>query len=179
MLNRFIQILKKIDWRYLVVSACLLAASATVYVFKNESILMVKAFFDIKDLDLFAGGVATIFTLTQRIKTRKLTFNKSMSFNEFRIPLEDGLSFIGNPITLVCAISLAKGVFLYSNEYFPKFTNVEIAFIGLVSAYLFFISVMELLSNMKETLIITTQGKQELKAVPENEVKNEVPKPLH
>jgi hypothetical protein len=173
-----VEIVRTVDWKYLLISVLLLSASAIAYINRAESLLMVKRFFDIEDLDLFAGGVSTIFTLTHRIKKRKLTFNGSMSFTEFRVPLEDGLSFIGNPITLVCAISLAKGVFLYSSEYFPKFTAVEIGFIGLVSAYLFFISVMELLINMKETWIMT-QSKQELKAVPEGQVKSQVPPPLH
>lgn len=172
-------ILGRIDWKYLLISLLLLLTSAIVYIFREECLNMVQWFFDIEDLNIFAGGVATIFTLTQKIKTRKLNFRKSMSFSEFRVPLEDGFSFIGNPITLVCAISLAKGALLYSEKYFPEFTPIEVTFIGLVAAYLLFISIMELLSNIKETLVITIQGKQELKAVPVDEAQKETPKPLH
>lgn len=175
MLSIFRNFWRKLDWLWIVVSVCLLAGSVFVYSNREETFLMVKFVFDLKGLEVFAGGIATIFTLTQKIKTRKLSFKKAMSFHEFRLPVEDGLSFIGNPVTLVFAITLSKGSFLYPTEYFPKFSELEIAFIGLVSAYLLFISIMELWTNIKVTCTISSQ---EMTAIPADGAKGEVPKPL-
>ena len=104
-----------------------------------------------------------------------------MSFNEFRIPLEDILSFIGNPVTLVCSMSLAKGLFLQTSErimYFPFFQSVELGFIALVTSYLFFISMMELIRNVRETITKKASSKTEVTAIPPSEVTQQVPSPV-
>lgn len=172
----------KIDWKFTVIAGCLLAFSALVYLFQDETIYLVAAFFRIKDLDLFAGVLATVFTLTHKIKRRKFRFSTTMSFTDFKVPLEDIFSFIGNPITLVCSISLAKGLFLQATQgpkYFPYFKDFEIGFIFLVTTYLLFISVMDLQRNMKDTLVLSIENKSKVTALPKDQVKEDVPDPLH
>jgi len=171
---------KQFDWKYIGLAALLSAGSITSYVFRGEILIGLQNFLEIENLNYFAGGIATIFMLTHKIKTRKFKFSASMSFNEFRIPVEDILSFIGNPITLVCSISLAKGIFLQtanSVQYFPFFQSLELSFIGLVTAYLIFISVMELLINIKETVLVGSSKAEQPTAIPEGEINIKAPKP--
>ncbi|MCU0422805.1 MAG: hypothetical protein MUC81_08350 [Bacteroidia bacterium] len=171
---------KQLDWKYVGLAALLFAGAINSYVFRSQILIGLKNFFETENLNYFAGGIATIFMLTHKIKMRKFKFSASMSFNEFRIPVEDILSFIGNPITLVCSISLAKGLFLQtadSVQYFPFFQSLELTFIGLVTAYLIFISVMELLNNIKETILNGTSKTEQPTAIPEKEITKEAPKP--
>src|SRR5690606_18094912 len=137
--------LKRLDWKYIGVAVLLLTGAIISYVCRSEILIGLKNFFEIENLNYFAGGISTIFMLTHKIKMRKFNFSASMSFNEFIISVEDILSFIGNPITLVCSMSLAKGLFLQTTDnvqYFPFFKSIELTFIGLITAYLIFISLM-------------------------------------
>lgn len=98
-----------------------------------------------------------------------------MSFNEFRIPVEDILSFVGNPITLVCSVSLAKGLFLQTTHdinYFPFFQSLELNFIGLVTVYLFFVAIMDLRKVFVETFINGDSKTEDPIPIPESEIAN-------
>lgn len=170
---------RRLDWKYIGVVILLFSVSVTSYVFHTDIIISLKNFFEIKNLNYFVGVIATIFMLTHKIKMRKIKFSASMSFNEFRTPVEDILSFIGNPITLVCSISLAKGLFFQiadDIQYFPFFQSLELTFIFIVTAYLIFISLMELLNNIKETLLNGVSKTEEPIPIPENEISKEIPK---
>lgn len=177
-----IRFLQNFDWKYGLLAAFLFTCSAAAYFYNREMLLYTKMLFELDGLNFFAGALATVFTLTYKIKTRTFRFSPSMSFNEFRIPVEDILSFFGNPVTLVCSLSLAKGLFLQTSEntmYFPFFQSVELSFIGLVTSYLSFLSIMELQRNIRETLTKKTVGKSEVIAIPESEVTQVVPTPLN
>lgn len=171
---------KQLDWKYIGLATVLITGTIISYVLRSQILFGLKYFFELENLNYFAGGFSIIFMLTHKIKMRKFKFSASMSFNEFRIPVEDILSFIGNPITLVCSFSLAKGIFLQtadSIQYFPFFQSLELTFIGLVTAYLIFISVMELLNNIKETILNGTSKTEQPTAIPEKEITKEAPKP--
>jgi len=149
--------IKKLDWKYIGLVIFFFALLISTKVYSDLIMKNIKSFFEIEYLNLFAGGISTVFMFTHKIKTQKLKFNSTMSFHEFRIPFEDILSFIGNPITLICSISLAKGLFMQTSEdiqYFPFFQSIELSFIGAVTAYLIYISVMELVVNIKETILL-------------------------
>lgn len=173
-------IFKNIDWKYTVLIIVLVLLGFFGHLFRTEILEGLKAFFELKELTLFAGGLAIIFTITHKLKTKKIRFNSSMSFNEFRRPFEEVLSFLSNPVTIVCSISLAKGLFLQTTngvKYFPLFGTMELTFVGLVTAYLLYISVMELIRNMKETMLQVSISEKKARAIPENEVKEKVPEP--
>jgi hypothetical protein len=174
--------LKDFDWKYFLLTIFLFGCSGSAYFFSANILQMLKGFFEIKDLNIFAGAIATIFTLTYKIKTRSFRFSPSMSFSEFRVPVEDILSFIGNPVTLVCAISLAKGLFLQTSEdikYFPFFQTLELSFIAVVTSYLFFLSVMELLKNVNETLFKKSASRSIVTAIPEGQMTDAIPNPVN
>ena len=173
------KVLKDIDLKYSGLAIFLCVVSYLTYLFNSEVLNCIKLIFEFKDLDLFAGGLATILTLTNKIKHRKIKFSSNMTFNDFRIPLEDVLSFIGNPITLVCAISLAKGIFLQASEnvqYFPLYRGFDIAFIGLVTAYLFFFFLMELIMNVRGIMFSKLNKSEKITPIPESEAPSEIPK---
>ncbi|MEI9918947.1 MAG: hypothetical protein WDO14_09120 [Bacteroidota bacterium] len=179
--------LNRIDWKYVWIILGLSFASALTYKFSGEIITAIKTFFEIRDLNIIAGGIAAIITITHKIKKRRLKFSPSMSFTAFRIPIEDLMSFVGNPITLVCSISLAKGVFYQawgdetwgSVYYFPHFKGWEVTFIGIVTAYLFFISLMDLLRHVKETLLRNAVVEEHVTPISDSDVIGEIPKPLN
>ena len=108
---------KKADLKYIFLVLFLLVSAGLADVFHNLIIHWIRNFFEFSELNLYAGGLATIITILHKIKTRKFIFSPTMSFNDFKIPLEELLSFISNPITLVCSLSLAKGLFLQISEH--------------------------------------------------------------
>jgi hypothetical protein len=145
---------KNWDWKYILVFALMLVSVVLMFTFKNQILYFFKSVFSFKYLTHIAGFVAAALTIIHKIKTQDIKLNPNMSFNDFRVPVEDILSFVGNPITLVCSISLAKGIFLqyfYNDQYFPFFDSIELTFIGLVTAYLFYLSLMELKTNFIES----------------------------
>jgi hypothetical protein len=104
------------------------------------------------------------------MKTRKYDFSPSMSFSQFKIPFEDFFS----PITVVCSLSLAKGLFLQTSEnapYFPLFHGIDFIFIWIVTVYLLFISTMEFAIHVKEIIIIPEGNSVEVNAITEEEFK--------
>jgi hypothetical protein len=171
---------KNWDWKYIGVAILLSVVLIASYILRSEIFIWLKNFFEFENLNFWVGGVATILMLTHKIKTRKFKFSATMSFNEFRIPVEDILSFVGNPITLVCSVSLAKGLFLQITDdikYFPFFKNLELTFIGLVTAYLFFLAIMDLRKIFIETFVNGDLKTEEPMPIPENEINKEIPKP--
>lgn len=172
--------LKNWDWKYIGVAVLLTVGVIASYIFRSAIFVWLKTFFELENLNFWVGGAATILMVTHKIKTRKFKFSATMSFNEFRIPVEDILSFIGNPITLVCSVSLAKGLFLQTTDdikYFPFFQSLELTFIGLVTAYLFFVAIMDLRKVFVETFINGDSKTEEPKPIPESEINKETPKP--
>ncbi len=146
---------KSFDWKYIGLFVLLCLATLSAYIFKAQLIYSLRCFFQFPGLNLLAGSIATIITVTHKIKTRQFTFSPTMSFNEFKIPVEALLSFISNPITIVCALSLAKGLFLQTSEdvaYFPFFNGIEMIFVAIITAYLLFISIMELAKHFMEII---------------------------
>lgn len=162
---------KNLDWKYIGLALLLALSVILIFMFNGQILVFFKSIFSFKYLNHIAGGTAAIFTILHKIKTKNLKLNPNMSFNEFRVPVEDILSFVGNPVTLVCSISLAKGIFLqyfYDNKYFPFFESIELTFIGLVTAYLFYISLMELITNVKEAFTKNIIDTPKPSVVPQN-----------
>ncbi|HLG34761.1 MAG TPA: hypothetical protein VI757_07780 [Bacteroidia bacterium] len=172
---------RNFDWKYIFIALLLLAGYVYSVIYHKEILIGIKYFFNLPFLNLSAGAVAAIFTMLHKIKTRKITLNYKMSFNEFRGTTADIISFIESPITIVCSLALAKGLFLQYTEgilFFPKFNQVEFYFIGLVTFYLSLTSIMELLNNIKETCFSKQVSPISLIAVAEKDVKEkQIPPP--
>lgn len=157
---------KNWDWKWISLALSFCAAAYLAYRFQWYIFQAFRSFFEFPQLNLCAGGLSVILTTVHKIKMRKLSFTTGMSFSEFRIPVQGVLSFISNPITLVGSLSLAKGLFLQFYEhqqFFPFFDTGELGFVAVVTAYLLFISFMELKKYFRESFT-RAEGKM---AVPE------------
>lgn len=146
---------KVLDWNYILLILSLCLASIASYVWSDTIMSGIRSFFQFPLLTLIAGAFSTIVTLCHKIKTRKFQFSQNMSFNDFKFPVEDTLSFLSNPVTIVCSLVLAKGLFLQSESsvsYFPLFDNLQMTFIGIVTSYLIFTSLIELGGNLRDTI---------------------------
>lgn len=144
----------KFDLKHILIFVFILSFIVLFLIFRNEFLYGIDYFFRIPYLNIGSGLIAMVLTITHSLKYKKIKFTPAMSFNEFRSSLEIILSNFGSPITLVCSITLAKGIFFryYNNTiiHFPLFNDTEIFFIGLVTAYLLYISIMELVRFGKE-----------------------------
>jgi len=148
--------MNRLDTKYIFVFIFIVIILILSLIFTKEILIGLKSIFEIPSLNLIAGLFATVVTTLNKFKNKEFNFSIAMSFSEFRIPLENILSFIGNPITVVCSISLAKGIFLQYYEklqYFPLFNDVEVMFIAMVTLYLIYISVMEIIREMKNLFL--------------------------
>lgn len=146
---------KKFDWKYFIFFLIGGLAIFLSFTFWPSILRAITCFFDTRVTDYFLVSVSALVTVLHRIKFKKINFKGNMSFSEFKIPIEDLLSFVSNPITIVCSISLARGLFLQSTNqatYFPFTTSTEMGFIFIVTVYLMFISFTELIKNGKELL---------------------------
>lgn len=155
---------KKIDIKYILITIGLILSFVLSYCYKQEIITIINIFFSWAYLNIVAGSVAAGVTIGHKLKHRKISFKSSMSFSEFNTPFSELFSFILNPVTLVCSLSIAKFLFFHiinSDTTFNNFSGTELTFIAVVTAYLLFSSINELFRDIKEiwyqiTIVIET-----------------------
>lgn len=179
----------KFDWKYIAITAGLLAVTGFTYMEWAQIVIVIKRILEVEHLNLIVGAFAAILALMVKIKQRKLKFHNSMSFNEFRVPFEDLTSFIGNPITLACSVSLIKGLFLdftggassgAADLYFPKLQSIEVVFLWLLTAYLLYLSIMEVVSNVKVLIFKLPSNIEEPTPIPPSQTGDEtIPPPAN
>lgn len=157
---------KRFDIKYFfyfigIVVSVLLAIS-----YKNILLSGVESFISSYWTQVLAGIFSFSAAILAKIKYKQLSFSKPMTFSQFRVPIEEVWSFVSNPITLVCSLSLAKGLFLQiqnKKTVFNGFTDLELSFIGIVVAYLLFDGIIDFIKNFKLALSKTNT----ITAVPE------------
>lgn len=84
-----------------------------------------------------------------------------MSFDDFKTGYEELFSFRSNPITFGCSVAFAKAFILQffgAGKYFVNFSETEIEFLGILTAYSLFVSTFEVVKRLIE---IFTQPKAE------------------
>ena len=131
----------------------LLCISCLSYHYWSEIKRAITIMFNLEWLEYLLVGLSAIITILHKTKFRKLKFSENMSFAQFKVPLEEILSFVSNPITLVCSYSLARGLFLQctgQEVHFPHFTGIQIAFVTIVIGYLLYSSLWELIRRFWE-----------------------------
>lgn len=156
--------IKKIDIKYISITIGLILSFVLSYCYKQEIISCIDIFFSWSYLNIVSGSLASGVTLGHKLKHRKINFKSSMSFSEFNLPFSELFSFILNPVTLLCSLSLAKSLFFQltkSDSAFNSFSGIELTFIAIVTAYLLFNSINELFRDIKEiwydiTIIVQT-----------------------
>lgn len=145
--------MKIFDWKYTGIAAGLILGFILSHIFYSEILFSIKCILNLPDLNLYAGGVATIFTILQKIKSRKIAFKKMMSIKEFSASIGDIISFIDNPILIVGSLTMVKGLFfqLTEDKEFIPLKGVELTFIIIVTLYLLYSSLLELWNNISGT----------------------------
>lgn len=94
-----------------------------------------------------------------------------MTFNQFNAPFSELMSFAMNPITLVCSLTLAKTVFLQWSSGispFSTFSSIELTFIAIVTAYLLYTSILELINRLYDIVTNSNMHFETPQAVEDN-----------
>lgn len=148
---------KSIDWKYIIYTILLLVIFVMSYAYNTILMSTIRNIFETPNLNLYFGAFAFVINLLHKIKMRSLKISPSMSFTEFLKPVKDIFSYLIGTVTIVAAITLAKGIVLQlinGNENFPFLGNgIELSFIGLIVAYLLYQSLMELYIQCKDIFL--------------------------
>jgi hypothetical protein len=147
--------MKKIDWKYTSFAAFSLLALFLLHKNYDDVLYITKCILSFPFLNLYAGSVATIFTLLDKIKSRKIELKKMMTIKEFSGTIGDVISFIDNPIIIVGSLTLMKGLFFQvtENKEFMPLDGVELTFIIIVTLYLLYSSLLELWNTIAGTCL--------------------------
>ena len=145
--------MKVFDWKYIGIAFVLLIGFVLSHIFNNEVLSCTKCILSLPDLNLYAGGVATIFTILHKVKDRKIEWKKMLTIKEFSATIGDVISFVDNPIIIVGSLTLLKGLFfqLTEGKVFIQLVGVELTFIVIVTLYLLYSSLLELWNTVAGT----------------------------
>jgi len=145
--------MKIFDWKYTSIAVGLLIAFVLLHIFYTEVLYTTKCILSLPDLNLYAGGLATIFTILDKVKGRKIELKKIMTIKEFSATIGDVISFIDNPVIIVGSLTLVKGLFfqLTEDKIFIPLQGVELTFIIIVTLYLLYSSLLELWNTIRGT----------------------------
>lgn len=145
--------MKKIDWKYIFLAVGFIIVFVASRRYNQELLNSIKNFFGYHALIVDAGVFTSIITLVHKIKFQKIIFKSTMTFNDFNTPVSEIFTLIFLPVTLVGALTFAKGLFFQCTDgvqYFPLFSGLDMVFIGSITLYLLYMSFMELFKNIKE-----------------------------
>lgn len=147
--------LKKIDRKWVIILASSFIVSFVAFIVKNQIFNIISFVLQIPNLNFILGFIVSVINIIHKIKFKKITFSKSMTFSQFREPFDNITSFISNPITIVCSFSLFKGVYLQQIKniiYYPKFDGLEIGFLWVIASYLLFNAISDSLTELIEII---------------------------
>lgn len=145
--------MKIFDLKYTGIAIVLLIGFFLSHIFYDNVLYFTKCVLSVPNLNLYAGGVSTIFTILYKVKSRKIEFKKLMSIKEFSANIGDVISFIDNPIIIVGSLTLVKGLFfqITENVVFIPLQGIELTFIIIVTIYLLYSSILELWATIYGT----------------------------
>lgn len=149
--------MKRIDIKYLLLLLALLLVAGIFYKYPSAFLSTIIDFFEIPDLILWSGILATIIVLVHKIKEGQLRFTVKMSLDDFKTTFEELISFRYSPVTLACSLAFAKALILQHFGrlvYFIHFTDLEMDFIVFLTCYCLFISVMEITKKLNEIITL-------------------------
>lgn len=153
---------KKIDTKYIIIFIVLLVTSFIVADNKKEALDLIKYFLLLKPLELILTLLFFCLSILYKVKYNNYSKIKIIEFNDFKTIAIDLVSTLMNPATLLCSISILKGLFLlnfYDIKYFNFFQSNELFFLAIVGFYLLIVSGTELISMFIELFFRTSQVK--------------------
>lgn len=141
-------------YKYVVILLLLLMSCIFAKVFWHQILHGLRWVLDIPNLNFWSGGFALIISIVAKLAENKITFKNHIAFDQWKQGMEEIISFFsGGPITLICSISLAKGLFLQwisVEKYFLNFQDWELFFIFSITLYLLYISIIEVKKDLKK-----------------------------
>jgi hypothetical protein len=170
---------KKLDWKYIGIAIGLIVLSYLSFTYRILIIFRIRTIFEFKYLNLCIGTISTIITVLSKIKNRNLIFKTEMSFNEFRVPFEEVISFVGSTVSIVGSLSLAKAIYfqvVLGKKMFLSIDNsIDLSFIALVAIYLLYTSIMELYKKFIELFTIVNINQNIITPIKVSEVSENPP----
>jgi hypothetical protein len=161
----------KIDIKYIIIFSTIIAVAILAHNYKRELFICTENILSNIALQNALGLISFAASVVSKIKHKKISFSNKMAFSQFKIPIEEILSFISNPISIMCSISLARGLFTqliaHKQTIFNGFSALELTFITLVVFYLLYDGFIDLIYNCKLVFLKTSS----LTAIPEGAVK--------
>jgi hypothetical protein len=148
--------MKRIDKKYAFIFVGILFLSFVFLRFQQEAFDSIKLVITYEHFSSAIGLVLFLLTITHRIKYLNFRELKNLEFNELKTLLSDLGSALLDPATLVCSISLMKGLFLlkyYNIKYFDHFTEGEITFFWTAGIYFFFKSLLQMQNVFLELFV--------------------------
>jgi len=136
--------MKNFDYKFILFFIIIFSITIFLYSSPAVSTEYVKIFLNIKITSVIIYSYSVIVSLLYKIKQENLRLN---TFKEYRI-FESIANIIITPTTLTGAFSIIKKIALQiigEKLYFIGFSGIELYFLLMITFYLFFISLLDIL----------------------------------
>lgn len=158
--------LGNIDRKSVLLYLGVIALSFIVYKYQYTFLNSVKYFITLEYFDLVLTGLLVSLTLFHKLKFNNYSNLKKIEFNEMKSGLADLISTVMDPATLICSISILKGLFLlkvYNIKYFDFFSDNELLFLFIAAVYFFIKSGIEMWSIFLECFLKSSSVEKTVK----------------
>lgn len=154
--------MKNLDKKYIWVALMLFAIIMPYYFLRVHYLAFFKWIFESNFVYWVLGACSFILSLIHKMKFQNEIAKENVSFMDFK----DVFEVLINPAMIVTAFSLSKGLFLqhfFGGDYFRNFSEVEMALLTAVVAYVLYISTIQLKKLTIEAFKIRSTEKVEPK----------------
>lgn len=138
----------------------LLIVVASFFVKENTSIILESIKLIISSPLFFS--IVTIIVVAIKIMNRtmygELKLSKLLDVENFKDSISEIISLVIEPSTLICSLSILKGLtldYFYEETYFSKFNDSERFFIFIATMYFFIYAVINLKNEFRQIVIKT------------------------
>ncbi len=162
---------KGVDTKYILIFIAIISLSFIVVFNKHDTLDFLKAIMTLNHLGFCLSVMFFTIAILHKLKYNNYGKLKSADFNDFKSILLDLISTVMNPVTLLCSISILKGLFLlkfYGIKYFDFFSSNELFFLAIVGFYFLIKSGLELKTMIVELFFRTSDVTLAKSIVPNN-----------
>jgi hypothetical protein len=145
--------LRRFDRKYVLLFLFICIAA---WFFSEHPVPLRKAvltFVGLPKLAYWSWLFAAIVLVVYKLKARQLRIQAIMSIDEFRSGFEELFSFRSNPLTFGCSVAFTKALILQYfsiGVYFVNFTETELVFLAILTAYSLFVSTFDVVKRLIE-----------------------------
>lgn len=155
--------MKKFNYKYFFLLVAFFMLSFVVREYKQIILDVIK---QIISSNLFLVVVAFItfpINLLYKWKFNEIKFSNFLDATKIKETISEIISAITEPSTLVCSISILKGLFLdyfYLDNFFSKFSDFERSFLFIASFYFLIVTINQLKNYLTKLVIDTVDISQ-------------------